>query len=423
MKLALVYLSTGMFHGQPFGLLCLTSWIKKYVPQCEVRIVDSNWENPEAVLTKEHFDYIGISAMTGQFDRAKRLSKLLRSSGCPPLLIGGVHVSTCQSSTNDFDVVLRGEGEKQLVDFLTGQIPKPEPVSLIDYPDLDYRLLNPSYFKPRLCRVWQECIVEAILITSRGCPYHCQFCSTTVFWNGYRAHESEWVVRQVEHLADLGVTHLQVSDDLFLCNKNRFKRIVELWRAKGLHRKIKVVGCNSRANLFDIETIELSKSINVKTIQFGFESGSDRILKQIKVTGASNELNRKVLKLSNGTGIKITASMMMGMPGETFLDMMKTVYFILWSTFKGIDDIWLYLATPYPSTLWWSIALERGNVSNEMDFAILKLRDKLPINSLLVDIPKWQFWLCWWLAFVALLPLKARKLFKLGIGYFRFLLR
>lgn len=415
MKLALVYTGAGTFYGQPMGLLFLAAWLKRHAPQWTVRIVDANWEDPLDVLLREPWDVCGITAMTGQYENASKLAKFLRAAHLGPVLIGGVHISTCPTAMRpEFDAAFYGEGEMKLAAYLNGQPSPAGIVSLQDYPDLDYSLLDNRYFVRRPIRAWQDSVVEAMLITSRGCPYSCRFCSTTQFWQKYRPHETEWVIRQLRHLAGLGVTHVQIYDDLFALSHQRLKELAEAFEREGLHRVIKGMSGMSRANLIDDEMCDYLRRLNFRRISFGFESGSDRVLRYLKRTGASMAINKRAMLTARRNKLACVGSLMLGNPTETATDMLRTTWFILWAWWHGVEDLWPFVLTPYPGTEFWQLAKERGVVSDNMaDWNKLTIRSKIVGEALLCDIPRWQFVLIWYLTQLVLLPFKVRKAFNL----------
>jgi radical SAM superfamily enzyme YgiQ (UPF0313 family) len=400
------------------GLLFLAAWLRKFNPGVEVRIIDSNWEDPLKVLLCEPWDICGITSMTGQYEKASNLARLLRTKrGIGPIILGGVHISTAPLSLRpEFDYSCLGEGEQWLSHFIqTGESKSFSPISLKDYPDLDYRLLNPRYFQRRPIRTWQASVTEAMIITSRGCPYHCRFCSTTAFWQTYRTHEVDWVIRQWNHLADLGVTHLQVYDDLFTVSKPRLREIATAFEAAGLRRKIQAMGAMSRANIIDDEICDLLKSMNFKIVSFGFESGSDRVLKYLKKSGCGVDLNRQAVITAKRKGLRVVGSLMLGNPTEAASDMFRTIRFILWFWWRGGEDIWPFVLSPYPGTEFWELAKSKGKASDKMDnWNSLTIHSKRVGPAKLCEIPRWQFVPIWYLAQAALLPFKLMKAFKMA---------
>ena len=263
-RLALVSLN---MLGQPIGLVHLASWVEDRLPDWSVRVIDTNWEDPETILSRERFDVIGISSMTTAFERARRLARTLKRRGIQaPIIIGGVHVSTCSEHHHpEFDAVISGEGEAKLGYYLEhGTVPPDEKIDLSQYPDLNFGHYHEATWRPKILRHWQASVVEATLLTSRGCPFRCRFCATTQFWHRYRAHTPDWVVRQLQALAEKGADRIAVWDDLFTVNKGRLRAIAERFENAQLQKVIKGMSVQGRADVIDEETCDYLRRMNVE---------------------------------------------------------------------------------------------------------------------------------------------------------------
>lgn len=406
--------------GQPTGLVYLASWVQRALPDWSIRVIDANHEDPESVLLHEPFDVIGISAMTVYYEQAHQLAKKLKSSKVQaPIVLGGVHISTCPASARpEFDVLIPGEAEQKLVQYLEGQpISTHNEVLLADYPDLNLDLYHPDSWKPKLLRHWHDVVVEGTLLTSRGCPFSCRFCSTRQFWARYRDHSPEWVVRQIQALGEKGVDCLAIFDDLFTVNKPRLKAIVEGFEKAGLHRVIRGAAIQGRAEITDDEVCDYLRRMNITFVGFGLESGNDRVLKYLKKSRASVALNNQAIERCLKHGIKCGGSVMFASPTETAREMLDTVGWIFKAWWKGVEDIVPYIAAPYPGTEFWEIAKQRGRVSDQMDFGTLALRTKAMGEALMLDIPRWQFFLVWQLVQVSLLPIRVRKVWRMILSW------
>lgn len=413
--IALVYCG-GTNFGPPIGLVYLGSWVQARCPEWRVRIIDALHENPIHVLLTNRFDAIGISAMSKQFKQATEIARMLRVAkvNCP-VIIGGFHVSMHPGSpTPDFDAVIRGEGEEQLASYLSTGCTSASIPDLDSYPDLDLGLLHPDYFVKRPLRQWYGSVSESILLTSRGCPYRCSFCSTSRFWMACRQHSVPWVINQMRRMSERGVTHIIIWDDLFTASKARLRKLAEAFEHAELHKVIKGIGCQSRANIIDREICDYLQRMNCKMINFGFESFNERVLKMLKVTGASVAMNKRAVRTVRKSGMMCVGSLMLGSPTETFREMLSTVYGIIWCTLNGVTDLWCYMTVPYPGTPLWDMAKERGvDKQIESDWDLLFIRSHIPGKPMLSDVPRWKFLVAWYLAQAALLPLKVVKLFRL----------
>jgi radical SAM superfamily enzyme YgiQ (UPF0313 family) len=126
------------------------------------------------------------------------------------------------------------------------------------------------------------------------------------------------------------------------------------------------------SNLADEETFAAAKRMGFHTIRFGAETGSDRLLKQMKGPWASVAAHQRCIDLGRKHGIAISVAFMLGTPGETVADLESTVAFLE----RNRDHLLVegfYLTTPVPGTPYWDLALRRGLVRPDMDWDRLNL--------------------------------------------------
>jgi len=208
------------------------------------------------------------------------------------------------------------------------------------------------------------------MFTSRGCPYRCIFCSSCKFWKTVRFHSAEYVVNEIKLLIDeYKVKFIDITDDLFIADKERLKKIADLIKQE----KIDVAfGCDARANLVDDETMKLLKSINVQKLVYGLESGNDRVLTYLKgIDGKPTvtvEQNYNAVKLAKKYGILVNAGFVIGSPDETREEILDTLKL---AKTPGINHFEPYVLTPMPGTAIWGLAKQKGLVSDNMDWSKL----------------------------------------------------
>ena len=108
------------------------------------------------------------------------------------------------------------------------------------------------------------------------------------------------------------------------------------------------------------------------SIRFGAETGSDRLLKQMKGPWASLKNHQRCIDLANKIGLTLYGSFMFGTPGETVEDLQSTYDFLMRN--KGALHIaGFYLTTPVPGTPYWDYAMQKGLVDEDMDWNKLNL--------------------------------------------------
>lgn len=394
-KLVLVNVWSRPSKTPHFGLMSLAAFVKSNFTNLEIKIIEGTNPGQEILRTKP--DLIGFTSDTLTFAKTHDLAQELRKTSQAPFIIGGVHI-TClpQSFQHPFDLAVLGEGEITFLELLRhfekngkflvadlknikgilfkdgNQIIKTEKRELIKNIDdlpVPARELVPMqefYFKNQLNLFGVRRL--ASLMTSRGCPYHCVFCGSPAQWNGVRWHSPAYTVNQIKYLmTNYKVDGIMFWDDLFIAPKERLRLLVELIKKEAIEKQITFYGY-ARSNLIDAETCQLLKSINVKRLIFGFESGAPDILNYLKSNTVTIEDNIKTIKLCRQYKITTSSGFIIGTPGETVADLKKTYEFM---KKYSLDNTQVYILTPYPGTLIWQAAEESGMVSDDMDFGRL----------------------------------------------------
>ena len=418
MRLALVSLHREWERVPHLGLLGIGAMLKRELPRVETTIVDANFGDPLRRLKEIEADMVGISAMSVQYGRAAALAGELRAASGVPVFVGGVHISTLpESLDHSFSFGVIGDGEQPVTRcaelFLSkGRLddadlaevpglvlkdpvepvltPRGERIEEIDtLPPPDFGLANPRYLEPRVVPWLSERRVLAQVVTSRGCPYRCRFCSTTRFWGKPRLHDPEYTARYVAELVRrFGVRAIDIWDDLFTLSKARVAAFVDAFRDEGVLGEV-ALSCLPRAELLDEEMCRLLRSLGVRMVNLGLESGSDRVLKMLKGPSASVETNRRAVLAAKRNGLKVYGSLMFGSPTETVEEMGQTLEFIDFLGRVGADHIFSFVATPFPGTPFWDEAVRRSAVGPGMDWALLSHHNWR--RPLLADIPEAHF--------------------------------
>ena len=408
MQIALV--STTQKSGcPPIGLVYLASYIQNHT-KYKVDIIDANYRD---VFKTNYlrYDLIGISAMTVNYTKALELANWIKFWHNTPLIIGGVHISTCPDSFNPiFDSMIIGEGERAFMELLYDlennklkKIYQRKPSDNLDslaFPD--WNLIDERYFKKQFNTTFAEWGIEGWLLTSRGCPYRCRFCSTTQFWDKVRFHSDKYILNCLEDLKKKDVTHIQIWDDLFTIDKERLRRLAPHFKNSGIK-----FNCQPRINKIDEETCQILRDSNITLCIFGFESGNTRVLRFLKNdVNLSVEKSKKAIKLCRKYGLDVQGSVMLGSPAETLPKMLDTLKFMLWCLFNGVQRLWAFVATPFPATEFWQYAPK--------DISWDKLSHHTT-EPLLLDksVKLWQFRIIMFLAYRIEDLFKVKKLWKI----------
>ena len=386
----------------PLGLLYLMGYAEKYGNFNDIRMFDNNFDDIMEDVVQFHPDFIGISCMTIDYMEAIRLAEYFKKRlDNIPVIVGGVHISSLPTSlAKCFDVGVLGEGERIFLDILQAFEKRGrfdpvdlqhikgvvywdngkrvvtetrEKISTLDeVPLINRALLHKEYFQRKMVPHIAKHGVEGHILTARGCPYTCIFCSTKAFWKTMRFHSTQYVYEEVRNMAkNHGVTHITIWDDLFTAHIPRIKELAELLKSDELTKDV-TFSAQVRTHQMNDRLGALFNEMNVKTAFFGFESGSDKTLGYLKNNTITVEQNRQAIVKCKEYGIRAYGSLILGSPGETIEDMEQTIEFIRFAKKAGADAMWAFIMTPFPETPMWEIAKQRGKVSDDdMDWEML----------------------------------------------------
>lgn len=306
----------------PLGLLYLGSVLKNNGYDVEVLdLADvKNWESRVSQLDS---DFIGISATTPQFNIAKKVVELVSCNSKPFMMAGGPQPTIVPDIylKNGFDSVCVGEGERavlKMVRGIEGKVSEPWVDNLDEIPLPAWDMIDIKSYKQTFLG---KKLVH--LMTSRGCPYRCAFCSHSVFQSKVRFRSADNILEEVNKLHEnYGYERFMFMDDTFLVNPNlnevleKLKKLGVLWR------------CHFRANLVTKERLQAMYESGCRHITLGIESGSQKILNNIN-KGTTIEQNTAAVRLAREVGLAVKAFTIVGLPGETMETMEATKKWLL----------------------------------------------------------------------------------------------
>ncbi|VVB56323.1 Ribosomal protein S12 methylthiotransferase RimO [uncultured archaeon] len=361
----------------PLGLGYIASYLRQYYGNLDINI-SNNLED----IIRFKPDIVGITGYTQNFEIVKKMSAHIKQELSIPIIIGGHHITAVpQNLPESCDIGVIGEGEETMHQLLikyekTG-LSKESLYSVkgIVFKDSSLvitekrELIEPLDRIPYPARNLFELKTQSThIITSRGCPYRCSYCSSCIFWEKVRMFTPEYVVNEIEQLIDkYGIKNIYIYDDIFILNKERVKRISELIEQKGINSKVSF-SVQARVNLISEEICQCLKKMNVTGIGFGFESGSENMLKSLKGSSVSISQTTKTIELCKKYEFSVFGPFIIGSPYETKKDIIKSIEFF---KKQPIDNSDIYIATPLPGTQMWDYAIKRNLVNYEMDWSIL----------------------------------------------------
>ena len=330
-------------------------------------------------ILKRNPDIVSISALTPTIgvalDSADKIKEVKPDT---IVVLGGYHPTFEYESVLEepsVDVVVRGEGEYTFLDLVRtvengGDLADVQGLafhdennfSLVVTPDrpiiedLD-ELPFPAFhlFPMEKYRILNITTNVATIITTRGCPMQCSFCSSAALHGHHlRRRSPENVCDEIEvRLNEQNIDTIAFMDDTFTLNK----KFVRDFCAEIKRRNLKFWwGCTSRVDTLDEELLQLMKDSGCITIFIGVESADQQMLEKMNknITVSKTE---SAFRLARKVGIRTIASCVIGMPEDTKESMKKTIDFV-----KSLNPNYaLYsLATPYPGTRFYNETFKKN---------------------------------------------------------------
>ncbi|OPZ03559.1 MAG: Ribosomal protein S12 methylthiotransferase RimO [candidate division BRC1 bacterium ADurb.BinA364] len=207
-------------------------------------------------------------------------------------------------------------------------------------------------------------------MSSRGCPYRCSFCASAKHWGRFRAFSANYVAREIEWLRERYDPEIILFfDDLFIADDERFRRTGALLKERGLLEGIRF-RCFARANLIGEAMADFLMEHHFSMLDFGFESNDEEVLRFLGKARVTPETNQQAVDVLRARGASIGGSFIIGCPGEDEQAIGRTWDFMI-SNAPYFDRMSFGPLQALPGTAIWDWALERGLVSEEMDWSRL----------------------------------------------------
>lgn len=374
----------------PLGILAIGSFLEKN--GFEVQLIDDDIFLTDIAPRVLEFnpDVVGVSFQTPAFTRAKQIISTLRPKlPHAKFCAGGFHTSILPEqvvSELSLDFCVIGEGESTMLDICQRLMNGEEissvpgiclrnndgvpvftpPRDLIENLDilplpathlLDYeKYLRP----PGLFRGMAMDRIAAVA-TTRGCPFHCAYCGGRKLYKGRVRFRSVASIRkELEYLIDTHhIRGIWIIDECFTLDRKRALAIADLIAELGL-----VWGIQTRVDLLDEAMVRHFKSRGCMEINFGVESGVDRILGFLK-KGTTRQAASMAFSWCRSAGVRTTANFMIGTPTETEKDIYETFEFS--KQLKASYTIF-HITTPLPGTELYAHALAKGLIKEAREF-------------------------------------------------------
>ncbi|MCK6626193.1 MAG: B12-binding domain-containing radical SAM protein [Anaerolineae bacterium] len=212
------------------------------------------------------------------------------------------------------------------------------------------------------------------IVTSRGCPYKCTYCSKPITGDTWRGRSVDNVIAEWEWLVkDLGATEIGITDDIWNLDKNRAKELCRALIKANLNHVPWVTIHGMKVNNTDAELFKLMKQAGCKRVGFGVENGDDWMLRHVIKKGQTVDMVRQAFKWSKEAKLQTMGFFIFGMPGETEESMEKTIRL---SLELDPDLAHFMMAAPFPGTEMWETLKKHGDVfSDSMDWSQIAIQD------------------------------------------------
>ena len=377
----------------PLGTMYAASWLRQN--GYEVALFDAmlaESENEWAVALDEHkpqyaviyednFNYLSKMCLLRMRDAAFKMIEMAKSYGCIVITCGADatdHYKDYLESGADF--CLLGEGEETLLELLNrlsagrdvDQViglassrtlhpsRRPDITDLDNLPFPAWDLIDIQKYK----KIWLEHhgYFSMNMVTTRGCPYHCNWCAKPIWGQRYNSRSPENVVAEMKCLKEtFAPDHIWFADDILGLKPNWIERFAGL-----LHKKDAIIPfkCLQRADLLNEKTAAGLAKAGCKTVWLGAESGSQKILDAMD-KGDKVEDIYTATKLLRNNGIEVGFFLQFGYPGEEWKDVQQTLKMVRECM---PNDIGISVSYPLPGTKFYeSVKLELGERQNWID--------------------------------------------------------
>lgn len=356
-------------------------------------------ESLEARLSREPFDIVGISSPTPLIYEAWRAAQTAKAHGATTIL-GGPHLTLMPDESlehPEVDYVARGEAEETIVEFARamdslstggrgdggesspfahvkglsfraaeGKIvhnpPRPlaKDLDAIPFPAFHlFKIERYTNLQPLTDGLDRHARTYTI-VTSRGCPYQCTYCSKPITGNTWRARSVENVLAEWRMLVhDLRAKEIGVTDDIWNLDLKRAKELCRGLIDQGLNHVPWITIHGMKVNHTDPDLFRLMKRAGCKRVGFGVESGDEFILKRVVRKSQTFDQVRAAFRDAKAAGLETMGFFIFGMPYETEETMEKTIRLALE---LDPDLANFMIAAPYPGTEMWNLLQREGRI-------------------------------------------------------------
>jgi len=359
------------FLSPPLGLAYLAAYVRENGFSVAIKDLHIEGVPPETIvgtcraLTPK---VIGITATTPTYPNALRTARFIKAwEPDTTIVLGGVHATGMPGEClNDgpFDFVVLGEGEETMLELcrhlFNGTPAGHQEIAglaflgsngdlILTPPRVPIQDLDDLPFPARDLLSMDRYVKKGAICTSRGCPNNCSFCAChLIFGHRYRTPSVGRVLDELEHLQkEYGIHEVDFNDDTFNWDHQRVFDICQGIKERGLKLRW---SCFCRAAEMTPEIAFAIQGAGCGAVQYGVESGSPKILKDIGKRVSLQQVEGAVTAAADAGIEAIVCGIMLGHPKDTEETVTDTIEFADHLLNIGATRIMLSLLTPYPGT-------------------------------------------------------------------------
>ena len=373
----------------PMGLGALASYLTqqgKKVKLIHDNIIPITYESLDEHVKGFEKPYIfGITCVTAGIGRAYELCKMIKQKyPDAKTILGGIHPTVLPEealNTGYVDIVVRREAEETM-DALYDAIKTRKDYSAIlgiSFRDANGKIVHNENaplpdldsfppFPYHLFENYRDKYSLGFIMSSRGCPYNCIFCSQRAISGGkYRNIPMERVLGEIDLLINkYNEPHITFFDDNFVVDRIRAKKLCVEIHERGYDKKA-TFDCQTRGDAIDDDIIEHLKMANFISVGIGLETATERLLTMLK-KGEMVQDNIDGVRKLKAAGFSVSGTFILGLPTETREER--------WANYKLANKLDLNFVrfnnpTPYPGTELYEIAKRENRLKIEENWSNL----------------------------------------------------
>lgn len=383
----------------PMGLLYIAAYLRKAMPEARVDLYDCQVETRDfwGLMRETQPNIVGITCQSALVYSTLQLAEDIK--GRYPdttVVVGGVHVNIRPDDllrSPHVDYVVQGEGEVTFTELCAAlssggsvegmpgvchkdaagalihnsERPLIKDLDTIPRPALDLIPLAKYRVSPDL-RTGDR---FGMVLTSRGCPHNCAFCANILLTKRtYRTRSIQSVLDEIDYYIEhIGIDQLMVFDENFGVNRRRAMELCDAFIDKGYPQQFSW-WAEMRVDDMDEELLTKMKTAGCSILSFGLESGVQRLLDLIDKRTTLEQIE-EATHLIRKVGLRSRASAILGLPTETRAESLQTISF---AYRLPLDLVRFAIATPFPGTRLWDIAVAEGKLDpDNVDWTRLSL--------------------------------------------------